>query len=63
MPEKDRFVIEERPETDVYTTDSGFIGIRQKVRGEETIVLLTADEAVKVIDYLKSCVDKLRKGK
>lgn len=61
MPGKDKFTIDERPETDVYTTASGFIGVRQVLRGEETIILLTPDEAKSVIGYLKACVEKLAK--
>lgn len=34
MARHDVFTIDERPETSVYTTDSGFIGIKQVVRGE-----------------------------
>lgn len=59
MPEKNRFVLEERPKTEVYTTDSGFIGIRQFVREEETTILLTPDETVKIIGFLKQCLEKL----
>ncbi len=61
MPGKDKFTIEERPETDVYTTASGFIGVKQVVRGEETVILLTVEEAKTVITYLKACVEKLAK--
>ena len=61
MPGKDKFTIEERPETDVYTTASGFIGVKQVLRGEETVILLTVEEAKSVIGYLKACVEKLTK--
>lgn len=61
MPEKDRFVIDERPKTEVYTTATGFIGVKQVSRGEETIILLTAEEAKTVIGYLRACVEKLAK--
>ena len=61
MSEKNRFVLEERPETDVYTTDKGFIGIRQNVRGEETVILFTVEETEKIIQFLKDCVAKLKK--
>ena len=56
-----QYTIQERPESDVYTTDNGFIGIRQKIRGEETIVLFTVDETVEIIRYLQNCVEKMRK--
>ena len=62
MPENAKFVIEERPESEVYATQSGYIGIRQKIRGEETVVLFTLDEAEKIIGYLKKCVEQLRKS-
>lgn len=58
---KNKFVIEERPESQVYTTDTGFIGIRQVLRGEETVILFTVDETVKIIKYLQNCVDNLSK--
>lgn len=61
MAEENEFVLEERPETDVYDTDTGFIGIRQKLRGKETIILLTPNETAKVIEYLKTCLAKLSK--
>lgn len=61
MLEKTKFTLEERPESDVYVTDSGFIGIRQVVRGEETVVLFTLDETEKIIGYLRKCIDQLRK--
>lgn len=60
MTEKARFVLEERPETDVYATDSGYVGIRQVVRGEETVILFTPDEAESVVGYLKQCIQKAR---
>lgn len=63
MAEKTKFVLEERPESDVYTTDTGFIGIRQKLRGEETIVLFTVEETETIIGYLNNCVQELRKKK
>lgn len=63
MTEKAKYVLEERPESDVYVTDSGFIGIRQVVRGEETVVLFTADEAVKIVGYLQKCVEQLGRKK
>lgn len=63
MSEKSKLVIDERPETDVYTTKSGFIGIRQVIRGEETIILLTPDEAEKVIPFLQDSIHKLRQSK
>lgn len=59
---KNRFVLEERPQSEVYTTDSGFIGIRQEIRGEETILLFTLEETEKIIGYLKECVHKLRRN-
>ena len=62
MTDRDKFILEERPETDVFTTASGFIGIRQIMRGEETVILLTVEETEKVIGYLRKCVDKLRKN-
>ena len=62
MHEKTKFVLEERPESDVYVTDSGFIGIRQIVRGEETVVLFTPDEAETIITYLRKCIDKARRA-
>ena len=61
MTERTKYILEERPESEVYTTDSGFIGIRQTIRGEETTVLFTVDETVAIIGYLKNCVEKLRK--
>ena len=63
MPEKNKYILEERPESEVYTTASGFVGIRQKLRGEETVVLFTVEETEKIIGYLQACVDKLRGGK
>ncbi len=54
MTDKAHYSIEERPETDVYVTDSGFIGIRQRVRGEETLILLTVEETDKVIGFLRA---------
>ena len=63
MKEKAKFVLEERPETDGYVTDSGFVGIRQIVRGEETVILFTAEETEKVIGYLRRCLAKLGKTK
>lgn len=62
MAEKSKFVLEERPETEVYTTNSGFIGIKQQVRGEETILLFTVEETEKVVGYLKQCITKLRQN-
>ena len=62
MKEKARFVLEERPETDVYVTDSGFVGIRQRLRGEEQILLFTPDETEKIIGYLRECLAKARKA-
>lgn len=63
MHEKAKFVLDERPESDVYVTDSGFIGIRQIVRGEETVVLFTPDEAETIVTYLRKCIDKARREK
>lgn len=63
MREKAKFVLEERPESDVYVTESGFIGIRQIVRGEETVVLFTPDEAETIISYMRKCIDKARQSK
>lgn len=60
---KAKYVLEERPESDVYVTESGFIGIRQVLRGEETVVLFTVDEAVKIIGYLQKCVEQLGRKK
>lgn len=60
MSDKNRFVLEERPESEVYTTASGFIGIKQRLRDEETVVLFTVEETEKIIGYLRVCVDKLR---
>lgn len=60
MMGKAKSVLEERPESDVYVTDTGFIGIRQVIRGEETIVLFTEEETVKVIGYLQKCLEQLR---
>lgn len=61
MTDRARFVLEERPESDVYVTDNGFIGIRQIVRGEETVVLFTAEETEKIIGYLQKCLTKIKK--
>ena len=60
MHEKEKFILEERPESEVYTTPSGFIAIAQKIRNEETVVLFTAEEAEKVIGFLKQCIEKIR---
>lgn len=61
MAERAKYVLEERPESDVYVTDSGFIGISQTVRGEKTILLFTPDETEKIILYLQKCLAKIRK--
>ena len=61
MTENNKFILEERPQTEVYTTSSGFIGIKQVMRGEETIVLFTVEETRKIIEYLKGRIDKLQK--
>ncbi len=60
MAEKTVLTMQERPESDVYITDSGFVGIRQTVRGEESIVLFTPDEAEKIAASLLSSVKTLR---
>ncbi|MCD7895264.1 MAG: hypothetical protein LUG50_01165 [Planctomycetaceae bacterium] len=54
MTDKAHFSIKERPETDVYVTDNGFIGIRQRLRGEETLILLTVEETDKIIGFLRA---------
>lgn len=60
MAEKEKFVLEERPESDVYLTDSGFIGIKQVLHGEENIVLFTPDEAEQIIGFVRKMIDKQR---
>lgn len=63
MAEKNVLAIQERPELDVYTTDSGFIGIKQTVRGEESIILLTPDEASTIAASLRTAVKQVQPNK
>lgn len=58
----DDFVLEERPETSVYHTANGFVGIRQILRGEESVILLTPDEALAICAHLRQAADQVRAG-
>lgn len=62
MSETEKFILEERPQTEVYTTNNGFIGIRQKLLSGETIILLTPEETAIIIKYLQKFVDDLQKN-